>query len=289
MKSTIGLLLAIITALAHAQVSQPPTSARTETITVIALDKKGNPVQDLQPGDISVEYDDRPVRVLKVDTAAATPLVYAVAVDFSGSGKDKEKYTREYALQLIKFLSEGKNRGGLILFNDQIMSASEVASLDDVRQQLERTHAKGGSAIYDALAAGAGAVKRIAQPGERRMVLAITDGEDNASHISRDKAVEVLNRAGVSFLCIGLVSSDPNLVSGAGVLEELAQKTRGYAALMKSPSDKWGTIIKNALYPASFLITFELPPPFDDNRHKLKVAITRKDAKRSWSQGYFIQ
>src|SRR6266568_2650297 len=155
--------------------------------------------------------------------------------------------------QEIRYFSvqrRNKDEAFVMTFDDepQIVQAftSDTGAL---RDQITKTRAGGGTAIYDAIYEAC--VKELSHPPRppgdqpdvvRRVMILISDGEDNLSHHTRSEAIELAQRTSVviytistSTQWVSLSETNPektsdrkyHLTDGDKILQDLAEETGG--------------------------------------------------------------
>jgi len=158
------------------------------------------------------------------------PREVILVLDRSGSmSGEKIEQVRQAALQIISGLEDGE-RFNLIVYNDAVdmLAASPVrrtrSSLQEARRYLERTHARGGTNIHDALVT---ALQQPSSAGALPLVLFLTDGLPTMGETSEAAiraAVRSANREGRRIFTFG-VGVDVN----TALLDRIASQTRARA------------------------------------------------------------
>src|SRR6202043_22388 len=105
-----------------------------------------------------------------------------------------------------------------------------------LRTALEKIETRGSTALYDAVVASAAHMEQSAAL-QKRILLVVTDGADNASQESLNEAVEQLQQKdGPVVYVIALLGSGHNAVSTVRSLQTLSQSTGGSAYFPTDPS-----------------------------------------------------
>ncbi|HYY99800.1 MAG TPA: VWA domain-containing protein [Pyrinomonadaceae bacterium] len=203
------------------------------TIPFFVTDPRGRRVAGLARGDF--EVTDNGARVEPAYFAAGAEQVSLLfLLDASGSTRDIITEQRETALALFSHFGAGsrvavmqfRERAELKLpFTRDLRAARPAFGIDSL--------AESRTAIFDAALAAARAFSDApAQAAERRIVVLISDGLDNASAVRFESAVEEARDAGVTFYCIHLplyAPRDGRLVArrASKGFRELAERTGG--------------------------------------------------------------
>jgi len=162
--------------------------------------------------------DKHDAQLTSLRAANADKMRFALLVDASNSETNQAASIRETAVQLFQGLLEQGNEGYLLVFNEQVFTSSKPLQLSEVRQALEsgvrQAHECvkpcGGSAINDAIAfASQKILNKLGNPETpRRVIILISDGEDNASKINLSEALEIAIREGVSIFSLQTGTSE---------------------------------------------------------------------------------
>jgi Ca-activated chloride channel homolog len=202
-------------------------------VVFTVTDKHGKRVTDLKQGDFQFVDDNKPaVEIRSFHAEANLPLQVGLLIDDSNSVRDRFKFEQESA---IEFLNQTVRRG-----YDQAMVIGfdvtpEVAQdFTDDTERLDRgvrqLRPGGGTAMYDALFyACRDKLMKQAQGGPmRRAIILLSDGEDNQSHVTREEAIEMAQRAEA---IVYTISTNVSGTKGPGdkVLERIADATGGRA------------------------------------------------------------
>ena len=202
-------------------------------VVFTVTDKHGKRVTDLKQNDFRIVDDSKPaVEIRSFRAEANLPLQVALLIDASNSVRDRFKFEQESA---IEFLNQTVRRG-----YDQAMvvgfdATPEVTQdfTDDTQKLghgVRELRPGGGTALYDALyyACRDKLLKKPQAGPTRRAVILLSDGEDNLSHVTREEAIEMAQRADV---IVYTISTNVTGTHGPGdkVLERIADATGGRA------------------------------------------------------------
>ena len=195
--------LAVFAAALYLMAPQAPFRAETRLVVlhVSVEDGGGEPVGGLEQAAFTV-YEDgarQPIALFRRDDV---PVSMGLLIDNSGSMRQRRAQVESAALALA-----GASNPGDEIF---VMNFADRPHLDvpltRERQVLEariaRVDSIGGTALYDAVEAGTEAVG--AGTHDRRVLVVISDGRDNASQESFAGALMRAERADVAVFAIGL-------------------------------------------------------------------------------------
>jgi VWFA-related protein len=174
-------------------------------------------------------------------------------LDTSNSIRDRLKFEQDAATNFVySVLRRNKDAAFVMTFDDEPQILQDFTSeADKLRDQIVNTRAGGGTAIYDAVYQAC--EKQLSHPPRppgdqpdivRRVMILISDGDDNLSTHTRAEAIEMAQRFSVVIYAIStstqwvsLSQTDPEKMAdrkthkteGDQILEHLAEETGGRA------------------------------------------------------------
>jgi Ca-activated chloride channel homolog len=203
------------------------------TVPVFVTDSRGRRVAGLAREDFEVFDNGRRVEPAYF-AAGAEHVSLLFLLDASGSTRDIITQQRETALALFSHFGEG-SRVAVMQFRER--AELKLAFTRDIKSAprafLIESLAESRTAIFDAALAAARAFAAAPpREAERRIVVLISDGLDNASAFAAERAIEEARALGVTFYCIHLplfAPRDNRLVARrpSKGFRELAERTGG--------------------------------------------------------------
>ena len=166
------------------------------------------------------------------------PVSIGLVVDNSGSMGSKRPSVNKSAMDLIA-ASNPQDEAFVVNFSDEAFIDQEFTSdVNKLRAGLSHIEAKGGTALYDAVAASADKLARDAKRPKQVLIL-ITDGEDNASTLNLEQTIrKVQQLSGPVIYSIGLLFGDEmsrdEVKHARKALEMLSTETGGMAFFPKN-------------------------------------------------------
>jgi VWFA-related protein len=217
------------------------------------LNRRNKLVPDLEQGDFKVFDEGKPQEIHFFSKQSDLPLRIGMLVDTSNSIRDRLKFEQDASVNfLFSVLRRNKDAAFVMTFDDepQIIQpfTSDTAAL---RDEITKTRAGGGTAIYDAIYEACS--KQLNHPPRppgdqpdvvRRVMILISDGDDNLSIHTRAEAIELAQRTSVviytistSTQWVSLSETNPSklaerkfhLTEGDKILQDLAEETGGRA------------------------------------------------------------
>lgn len=257
--------------------AQPAPELDKATITVSVTDHDHKPVTGLKTEDFTLYEDGRPLLINDV-TSADVPACIGLVVDQSGSMRHD---LGTIAAAIGEFVRAGNagNQVFLVLFNDNPVLQQDFTSDPAlIEKAFALADARGGTAFYDALIAAADHLAEN-KTCNKRVLLAITDGYDNASRKTREYALNALRGAGNPLVySIGLPNSGRFSPPGRQVLELLAARSGGAALFAGNSGEMHKAALKiveelKGQYSVSYAARLQ---PGDPN---IKIAVHAPDRK----------
>jgi Ca-activated chloride channel family protein len=217
------------------------------------LNRRNKLVPELAKSDFKIWDDKAPQEIRYFSKQTDLPLRIGMLLDTSNSIRDRIKFEQDASINfLFSVLRHNKDEAFVMTFDDepQILQGF-TGDAGALRDQITKTRAGGGTAIYDAVYEAC--VKELSHPPRppgdqpdvvRRVMILISDGEDNLSTHTRADAIEMAQRTSVviytistSTQWVSLSQTDPNkmgdrkyhLTDGDKILQEMAEETGGRA------------------------------------------------------------
>src|SRR5271169_362755 len=209
--------------------------ATTNEVNVVftVTDKHGKRITDLKQADFHIVDDNKPpAEVRSFHAETNLPLQVGLLIDASNSVRDRFKFEQESAIEFLdRTVRRGYDQAMVVGFD---VTPEVTQDFTDDPEKLDHgvreLRPGGGTALYDALYyACRDKLLKQAQAGPtRRAVILLSDGEDNQSHVTREEAIEMAQRAEA---IVYTISTNVSGTKGTGdkVLERIADATGGRA------------------------------------------------------------
>jgi Ca-activated chloride channel homolog len=190
-------------------------------------DKKGKLITNLDRDAFKVYENGQPQEV-KLFRREDVPVSLGIIIDDSGSMMTKRGRVEAAALAMVRE-SNQQDEVFIVNFNDD--AYLDVPFTNDMRkmeQGLARIDSRGGTAMRDAINMSLDYEKQHAKK-DKKVLLIITDGNDNASNMSLEQVVRHSNSSDVLIYAIGLFTEEEKheAVKARRALNELTTATGG--------------------------------------------------------------
>jgi VWFA-related protein len=197
------------------------------TLHATVVDDKNHLVTSLDRADFAVYEDGQPQKITSF-RREDIPVAMGIVIDNSGSMRDKRPAVNAAAINFVK-ASNPQDKVFIVNFNeDFFLDQDYTASVPKLKDALERIEARGGTALYDAVVASSDHLKKSGLL-EKKVLLVVTDGEDNASRESLEQAIRRLQEEnGPTVYTIGLLAEEHSK-RARRALRQMAEETGGIA------------------------------------------------------------
>src|SRR5215470_7895319 len=221
------------------------TSVEEVVLHATVVDDKQRMVTNLEKQAFSVFEDGKPQNLVSF-RHEDIPVAMGIVIDNSGSMREKRDKVNKAAINLVKS-SNPQDEVFIVNFNDEYyLDQDFTADISKMREALEKVDTRGGTALYDAVVASAGHLKKNAKL-EKRVLFVVTDGEDNESQETLEQAIRRLQEEnGPTVYAIGLLGEE-KARRARKALQFIAEKTGGIAFFPKN-LDEVDSISRNVAH-----------------------------------------
>jgi Ca-activated chloride channel homolog len=238
----------------------PPGAQSTVTVNVnlvdvlfTVLNRRNKLVPELDKSDFKIFDDNVQQEIRYFSKQTDLPLRIGMLLDTSNSIRDRLKFEQDASINfLYSVLRHNKDEAFVMTFDDEPQVLQGFTGDNGLlRDHIMKTRAGGGTAIYDAIYMAC--AKILSHPPRpagdqpdvvRRVMILISDGEDNLSTHTRSEAIEMAQITDVVIYTIStntewvsVVQNDANtggrlkyhLTDNDKILDTLASETGGRA------------------------------------------------------------
>ena len=236
-----GALCALLVLGVPGAAQEPPTVFRSQLRLVVlhatVLDHAGQRVTDLPQSAFRV-FENGVEQQVKIFRREDSPVSIGLVIDDSGSMINKRQKVAAAALSLVRASHPG-DEVFILHFNEKAYLDTD---LTNDRAKLEKGLAtfdsRGTTAMRDALRL---AIEHLARKGreDKKVLVVITDGEDNSSVLERDAVVRSAQQSGILVYAVGLLTEidDERTERAKREIDALTQATGGQAYYLKDVSE----------------------------------------------------
>jgi len=261
-------------------------------VVFTVTDRHGRYIKDLTSNDFRVIDDQKPTELRSFRSETDLPLQVGLLIDASNSVRDRFKFEQEAAIEFLNSIIRPRYDKAFVVGFD--VTQDVVQDFTDDTESLavgvRSLRPGGGTAMYDALyAACRDKLLKQEQTGPvRRAIILLSDGEDNLSHVTREEAIEMAERAEV---IVYTISTNISGVKGKGdkVLERIAEATGGRAFFpfqMRDVSDAFLSIQEELR--SQYAVAYKPANFVADGRYRtIEILAQDKGLKVRTRKGYY--
>jgi Ca-activated chloride channel homolog len=202
------------------------------------IDDRQRFADGLKPENFRV-YEDKVEQKLSVFRREDVPVSMGLVIDNSGSMRDKRPRVNEAAITLVQ-ASNPQDEAFVVNFNDDFyldLDKDFTNSIPELKEALERIDSRGSTALRDAIIGSLDHLKKGSK--DKKVLLVVTDGEDNASRNSLEKMIREVQKTDTVIYTIGLLSQENRKEAKRArkVLEQIASASGGLAFFPENVDD----------------------------------------------------
>src|SRR5277367_2619855 len=202
------------------------------------LDDRGRFADGLKEEYFRV-FEDKGEQKLSVFKREDVPVSMGLVIDNSGSMRDKRPRVNEAAITLVE-ASNKQDEAFVVNFNDDFyldLDKDFTNSVPELKEALERIDSRGSTALYDAIIGSLDHLKKASK--DKRILLIVTDGEDNTSRNSLEKTLREIQKTDTVIYTIGLLGDETKKgkTKAKRALQQIAQASGGLAFFPENVED----------------------------------------------------
>jgi Ca-activated chloride channel homolog len=228
------------------QSKTPPIVSTTGLVHLVAtvMDRHRNFVTDLDQSDFKILEDGAPQQIRYFGRDTDLPLRIGILLDTSNSIRPRLEFEKDAAMDFLQHvIRRNQDEAFLMTFdNEPEIIQNYTGDLALLTDAIRKQRAGGGTALNDAIYLAA---EKLANPPlpkgpnpeVRRVLVVISDGDDNLSDHALSESVEAAIRAEAAIYCIStntdwlaIDGDSPHKIhieGGDKVLEEFADQSGG--------------------------------------------------------------
>ncbi len=202
-------------------------------VVFTVTDKHGHYINNLTKNDFNVMDDQKPaLEIRSFHRETDLPLEVGLLVDASNSIRDRFKFEQEAAIEFFNQTIRPRYDQAFVVGFDVTPEVTQdfTDSTEKLSKGVRDLRPGGGTAMFDALyfACRDKLLKQPQTGPSRRAIILLSDGDDNQSHVSREEAIEMAQRAEVVVYAIS-TNVTGNSTRGDKILQRISDATGGRA------------------------------------------------------------
>jgi len=219
------------------EVARTPSRAWTirkvvdETALFFAVSSHGHMVSDLDLSNIQIHDNNKPPeKVLQFVPQSKLPLRLGLLIDTSGSVQSRFSFEKHAATKFLEKVLNGTSDLGFVagFSGDTTITQDFTAEPAALGNGVETLTNGGGTALFDAVSLASW--KLAAYPEQERVakvLVVLSDGEDNSSHRSLKQVIEDAETKGVTIYTVSTSENTDAKTDADRVLKLLAERSGG--------------------------------------------------------------
>lgn len=257
--------------------SDPQAVFRAETRLVplhaTVVDKNNKLVTTL-PKEAFKVFENNVEQEIRIFRREDVPVSMGLIVDNSGSMRDKRQKVEAAALKLVKE-SNPNDEVFIVNFNDEaFLDVPFTSDIKKMEEGLTRIDSRGGTAMRDAISMSVDHLREKAKR-DKKVLLVVTDGDDNTSGVTLEKLVQKAHDSGVLIYAIGLLGQEERREAKRAqrALEALTKASGGAAYFPKELAEveKLATDVAHDIRNQYFLAYTPNDPALDGSFRQIRV------------------
>jgi Ca-activated chloride channel family protein len=202
------------------------------------IDDRQRFADGLKPENFRV-FEDKVEQKISVFKREDVPVSMGLVIDNSGSMRDKRPRVNEAAITLVQ-ASNPNDEAFVVNFNDDFyldLDKDFTNSVPELKEALERIDSRGSTALRDAILGSLDHLKKASK--DKKVLLVVTDGEDNASRNSLEKMIREVQKTDTVIYTIGLLGQENKKEAKRArkALEQIAAASGGLAYFPENVDD----------------------------------------------------
>jgi Ca-activated chloride channel family protein len=193
-------------------------------INATVLDRDGKFVRGLKRADFHIFEDDAEQKIASF-SAEETPFAAAILLDTSGSMETRLTLGRGAAIEFLNGLRD-EDVAAVYNFDTKVEQIQDFSPGRDLPARAFGLRTRNQTALNDAVLQAA--VDLGKRDEKRRAIVILSDGGENYSRASSDKALERALQAGVTIYAVNMGETGPQRdLTATGILKNFVSKSGG--------------------------------------------------------------
>jgi Ca-activated chloride channel homolog len=265
------------------------SDARLVVLHATVLDPQGNLVTNLPRSAFHV-YENGVEQELKLFRREDAPVSIGLLIDDSGSMSNKRQKVAAAAMALVN-ASHPDDEVFVIHFNEKsYLDTDFTHDHQRLEQGLKTFATHGTTAMRDAIRLGIEHLERRASE-DKKVLIVVTDGDDNESLVSSDYIVKTAQQSGVLVYGVGILNEagDDETARAKRELDALTKATGGQSYYLNDVSEATATAQEIAhIIRSQYTLAYSPSDQgMDGTYRKVKVAVNQPQLSVLTRSGYW--
>ena len=269
------------------QKQMPTISVTTGLVHLVATvtDRRHNFITNLDRNEFKITEDGVPQEIKYFGRETDLPLRIGLLLDTSNSIRPRLEFEQDAAIDFLhSVIRRNKDMAFLMTFdNEPEVIQNFTGDIDLLTKAIRKQRAGGGTALHDAIYLAAEKLSSPALPAGpsaevRRVLVVISDGEDNSSSVTLKQAIASAQRGEVAVYTVSTREAVGEPTDGVGdhALRTLSELTGGTAFIPGSVRGLNGSLADlQQVIRGRYLVSYK-PASFQRNGRYRAIDITAK-------------
>lgn len=272
-------------------------SSRLVLVPVSASDAAGKPVKDLTAEDFAIEEEGRRQAIASLGEPGKVPVEIALLFDVSASIRGQFEFEQQAAVRFIKEVLKPADAVSVFSIGTtpKIVKSRTSSGVEATTGLMSIAPVQEPTAFFDTVVEAALYLGKTADAGSRRVLVVISDGEENFSaHYKLNDALRELQKNDCLFYSINPTGSSLSLnkisTRGQTVMESMSAETGGKAFVPAKIGDLEAVFrqIAEELQAQYLLGYYSTDERIDGGFRQIKVQVPKRpDLRVRARQGYY--
>jgi len=197
-------------------------------LRAVVVDGQNNLLSSLNRDAFNIFEDGKP-QTMTSFRRENVPLALGILIDNSGSMRPKRDKVNDAALNLVRSSNPHDQVFVVNFGDDYYLDQDFTDNIDKLKAALQRVETRGSTALYDTIVASAAHIRQDANV-PKRVLLVVTDGQDNASQDTFEEVVRQLQQPDSPVVyVIALLDETKNASATVRALQSISRNTGGAA------------------------------------------------------------
>lgn len=258
----------------------------------IVTDRHHRWITDLSESEVRLRDNGHPPDSIRMfQSQTGLPLRLGLVLDTSSSIAEQFSFERTAAALFIsQVVDSTKDLAFILGFNSQPDLTRDLTNdTGALAAAVQQLNLGGGTAIYDALSFACKKLQRAENGLTRRVLVLLTDGDDNSSHLQPEQLIQELSRCNLILIVLHTQPEPDKSDPKYRVLETLTKETGGQILPAAGKKDMAKAFSQLRSQLRNYYLLAYHPAQFqrDGSYRKIQLKTTRRGAHVICRHGYY--